>query len=126
MMSSVNTQIQRAISDAINGQIVPQIQSVLNAESGQSTLNKWNVSSERPGMNSQETYGEKAKKNNSEQRFDYQNGSHPNLRTYDTTNSDNFLFGTFKIFRHPPNLKTKQNVIWSFTTSTLKFHIKNR
>ena len=46
MMSSVNTQIQRAISDAISGQILPQIQSVLNAGSGQSTLNKWNVPSE--------------------------------------------------------------------------------
>ena len=35
-------------------------------------------------MNSEETYSEKAKKNNrSEQRFDYQNGSQPNLRAYD-------------------------------------------
>ena len=71
MMSSVNTQIQRAINDAISGQIIPQIQSVLNAGSGQSTLNKWNVPSERPEVNSEETYGEKAKKSNrSEQRFD--------------------------------------------------------
>ena len=84
MMSSVNTQIQRAISDAISGQILPQNQSVLNAGSGQSTLNKWNVPSERPEVNSEETYGEKAKKSNrSEQRFDYQNGSQPNLRAYD-------------------------------------------
>ena len=84
MMSSVNTQIQRAINDAISGQILPQIQSVLNAGSGQSTLNKWNVPSERPEVNSEETYGEQAKKSNrSEQRFDYQNGSQPNLRAYD-------------------------------------------
>ena len=34
-------------------------------------------------MNPEETYGEKAKKNNrSEQRFNYQNGSQPNLRAY--------------------------------------------
>ena len=85
MMSSVNTQIQRAINDAISGQILPQIQSALNAGSGQSTLNKWNVPSERPEVNSEETYGEKAKKSNrSEQHFDYQNGSQPNLRAYDT------------------------------------------
>ena len=84
MMSSVNTQIQRAISDAISGQILPQIHSVLNAGSGQSTLNTWNVPSERPGMISEETYGEKAKNNNrSEQRCDYQIGSQPNLRAYD-------------------------------------------
>ena len=85
MMSSVNTQIRRAINDAISGQILQQIQSVLNAGSGQSTLNKWNVPSERPELNSEETYGEKAKKSNrSEQRFDYQNGSQPNLRAYDS------------------------------------------
>ena len=90
MMSSVNTQIQRAISDAISGQISPQIQSVLNAGSGQSTLNRWNVPSERPEVNSEETYGEKAKKSNrSEQRSDFQNGSQPNLRAYDMVTGDN-------------------------------------
>ena len=84
MMSSVNSQIQREIGAALSSQILPQIQSVLNAGSGQSTPNKWNVPSERPGMNSEETYGEKAKKSNrSEQRFDYQIGSQPNLRAYD-------------------------------------------
>ena len=53
MMSSVKTQIQRAISDAISGQMFPQIQSVLNAGSSQSTFNRWNVPSERPGINSE-------------------------------------------------------------------------
>ena len=85
MISSVNTQIQRAISDAISSQILPQIQTALNAGSGQRTRNRWNVLSERPEVNSEETYGEKVKKNNrSEQRHDYQNGSHPNLRAYDS------------------------------------------
>ena len=85
MMSSVNTQIQRAINDAISGQIIPQIQSALSAGSGQSTLNKWNIPSERPEANSEETYSKKAKKSNrSEQRFDCQNGSQPNLRAYDS------------------------------------------
>ena len=85
MMSDVNTQIQRAISDAISGQILPQIQSVLNAGSGHLTQNKWNVPSERPGMSSEETYGEKAKKNNrSEQHIDYHFGSQPNLRSHDS------------------------------------------
>ena len=89
-MSSGNTQIQRAISDAISGRILPQIQSVLNAGSGQSTVNKWNVPSERPEMNSEETCGEKAKKSNrSEQRFDYHFGSQPNLRAYDMMTGDN-------------------------------------
>ena len=51
MMSSVNTQIQRAISDAISSQILPQIQTALNAGSGQMTQNRWNVPSERPEVN---------------------------------------------------------------------------
>ena len=52
MMGSVNTQIQRAISDAISNQILPEIQTALNAGSGHLTQNRWNVPSERPEINS--------------------------------------------------------------------------
>ena len=48
MMGSVNTQIQSSISDAISNQILPQIQTALNAGSGHLTQNRWNVPSERP------------------------------------------------------------------------------
>ena len=48
MMSSVKTQIQRAISDAIDSQILPQIQTALYSGSGHLTQNRWNVPSERP------------------------------------------------------------------------------
>ena len=40
MMNSVNTQSQRAISDAISNQILPQIQNVLKAGSGHLTQNR--------------------------------------------------------------------------------------
>ena len=41
-------------------------------------------------MNSEEIYGEKAKKGNrSEQLFDYQNGSQSYLRAYDIVTGDN-------------------------------------
>ena len=84
MMGSLNTQIQRAISDAISNQILPQIQTALTAGSGHLTQNRWNVPSERPEINPEETYGEKTKKNTRcEQCLDYQNGSQPNLRAYD-------------------------------------------
>ena len=84
LMSSVNTQIQKAISDEIGSHLLPQIQTALNAGSGQMTQNRWNVPSERPEVYPEETYGEKVKKTNrNEQRFDYQNGSEPNLRAYD-------------------------------------------
>ena len=53
MMCSVNSQIQRAISDAISNQILPQIQSALSAGSGHLTQNRWNVPSERPEVNSE-------------------------------------------------------------------------
>ena len=52
-MCSVNSQIQRAISDAISNQILPQIQSALSAGSGHLTQNIWNVPSERPEVNSE-------------------------------------------------------------------------
>ena len=91
MVGSVNTQIQRAISDAISNQILPQIQTALNAGSGHVTQNRWNVPPERPEMNPEETYGEKTKKNTRcEQRFDCQNGSQPNLRAYDTLRAQKF------------------------------------
>ena len=90
MMSSVNTQIQKAISDAIGNQILPQIQTVLNAGSCQRTQNRWNVPSERPEVYPEETYGGKVKKTNrSEHRFDYQNGSQPNLRAHALVTGDN-------------------------------------
>ena len=53
MMSSVNSQIQKAIGDAIRSQILPQIQSALSAGSGHSTQSKWNVPSERPEAKSE-------------------------------------------------------------------------
>ena len=53
MMCSVNSQIQRAISDAISNQIMPQIQSALSAGSGHLTQNRWNVPSKRPEVNSE-------------------------------------------------------------------------
>ena len=84
MMGNVNTQIQRAISDAISNQIVPQIQTALNTGSGHLTQNMWNVSSERPETNSEETYSENVKKNTRcEPRIDYRNDGHVQPRAYD-------------------------------------------
>ena len=57
------TQIQRAISDAISRQILPQIQSALNTGSGHSTRNRWNVPSERPEINSERFCNKKSRGN---------------------------------------------------------------
>ena len=59
MMNSVNTQIQRAISDALSNQIMPQIQNALKAGSGHVTHNRWNVSVERPEINPEDYRSEK-------------------------------------------------------------------
>ena len=48
MMNSVSVQIQRAINEAISSQILPQIQNVVMAGSGQLTKERWNVPAEKP------------------------------------------------------------------------------
>ena len=53
MMSSVILQIQRAISDAISNQILPQTQNALRSGSGLLTQNRWNVPAERPEIDSE-------------------------------------------------------------------------
>ena len=47
-MNSVSVQIQRAISEAISNQVLPQIQNALMADSRHMTKERWNVPSERP------------------------------------------------------------------------------
>ena len=63
IMKSVNTHIQRAISDAISNQVLPQIQNVLRAGSGHLTQNRWNVPAERPEENPDDCRCEKTKSN---------------------------------------------------------------
>ena len=53
MMNSVSVQIQRANNDAISNQVLPQIQNVIKASSGQVTKNGLDIPSERPEVNSE-------------------------------------------------------------------------
>ena len=48
MMNSVSVQIQRALSDAISTQVLPQIQNAIMAGSGHETKKGWDAPSERP------------------------------------------------------------------------------
>ena len=50
MMNSVSVHIQRAISDAISTQVLPQIQNVIMAGSGHGTRKVWDVPAERPEL----------------------------------------------------------------------------
>ena len=69
MMSSVNTQIHGAISDAIDSQILPQIQTALYSGSGHLTQNRWNVPFERPEINPEENCSNKTRKNSRSEQF---------------------------------------------------------
>ena len=61
MMNSVSSQIQRAISDAIHNQVLPQIQNVIMAGSGPETRRGWERSDERRESYSEVQYNVKAK-----------------------------------------------------------------
>ena len=61
MMNSVSSQIQRAISDAINNQALPQIQKVIMAGSGQETRRGWERPGERPESYSEVQYNAKTR-----------------------------------------------------------------
>ena len=63
MMNSVSVQIQRAISDAISTQVLPQIQNVMKAGSGHGTRKGWDVPAERPELISEVQRNLNAKNN---------------------------------------------------------------
>ena len=80
MMNSVSSQIQRAISDAINNQVLPQIQNVIMAGSGQETRRGWERSDERPEGYSEVQHNVKAKTT-----FNSEHGDKTNRNVHDTT-----------------------------------------
>ena len=90
MMCSVNSQIQRAISDAISNQVLPQIQSALSAGSGHMTQNRWDIPSERPEINSEGLQNTNPKDSStSKHNHDRQNDGGINLNAYDMVTGDN-------------------------------------
>ena len=54
LMSSVISQIRRAISGAINEQVLSQVQATLRSEQGQVPSRRWEVPSRRPECRSEE------------------------------------------------------------------------
>ena len=90
MMCCVNSQIQRAISDAISNQVLPQIQSALSAGSGHMTQNRWDIPSERPEINSEGLQNTNSKDSStSKHNHDHQNDGGTNLNAYDMVTGDN-------------------------------------
>ena len=85
MMNSVSVHIQRAISDAISTQVLPQIQNVIMAGSGHGTRKGWDVPSERPELNSEFQRNLNVKNNlRNEQDENQLNSEYPELNVHDS------------------------------------------
>ena len=85
MMNSVSVQIQRAISDAISTQVLPQIQNVIMAGLGHGTRKGWDVPSERPELISEVQRNLNAKNNfRNEQDENQLNNDYPDLNVHDS------------------------------------------
>ena len=84
MMNSVSVQIQRAISDAISTQVLPQIQNVKMAGSGHGSRKGWDVPSERPEPIFEVQRNTNAKSNlGNGQDEDHLNNDFPNQNVHD-------------------------------------------
>ena len=90
MMNSVSVQIQRAKSDAISTQVLPQIQNVIMAGPGHGTRKGWDVPSERPELNPEVQRNLNAKNNlRNEQHENQLNDDYPDLNVHDMVTGDN-------------------------------------
>ena len=90
MMNSVSVQIQRAISDAIRTQVLPQIQNVIMAGSGHRTRKGWEVPSEGPELISEVQRNLSAKNNlRNEQDENQLNNGYPDPNVHDMVTGDN-------------------------------------
>ena len=84
MMNSVSVQIQRAKSDALSTQVLPQIQNVMMAGSGHGTRKAWDVPSERPEPNSEVQQNLNVKNNSrNEQDGNQPDNGFPRLNVHD-------------------------------------------
>ena len=85
MMNSVSVQIQRAISDAISTQVLPQIQNVIMARPGHGTRKGWDALTERPELNSEVQRNLNAKSSLRNEQYENQlNDDYPELNAHDT------------------------------------------
>ena len=89
-MNSVSVQIQRAISDAISTQVLPQIQNVMKAGSGHGTRKGWDVPAERPELISEVQRNLNAKNNlRNEQDGNQSDNDFLGLNVHDIVTGDN-------------------------------------
>ena len=80
MLNNVGTQIQRAINEAINSQVLPQIQNVMMAGSGRETRRGWEVPVERSEANAEEQRIQNAKADCRNEQHDGHRSGGPSTR----------------------------------------------
>ena len=98
MMNSVSVQMQRAINDAISNQLLPQIQNTILAGSGRVTRKGWDVSAERPEMNTEVQRNLNTGNNpRNGQDEGYQNSDLPSHNVHDNNEKTSGLFLMFQI-----------------------------
>ena len=84
MMNSVSVQIQRAINDAINNQVLAQFQIAIMADSGHVTRRGWNVSAAESEVNSEVLRNADTRDNSRrEHTRNRHNDEQPNHNAYD-------------------------------------------
>ena len=84
-MNSVSSQIQRAINEAINNQVLPQILNVIMAGSGRVTRKGWDVPAESPEINPEIQRNLNVRNNlRNEQDEDHQSGDFLSHNVHDT------------------------------------------
>ena len=90
MLNNVGTQIQRAINEAINSQVLPQIQNVMMAGSGRETRRGWEVPVERSEANAEEQRIQNAKADCRNAQHDgYRSGGPSTRQVHDMVTGDN-------------------------------------
>ena len=90
MMNSVSSQIQRAINEATNNQVLPKMQNVMMAGSGREARRGWEDPMERPEMSTEARRNLNAKAHlRSEQDDEHHNGELPNRNVHDMVTGDN-------------------------------------
>ena len=90
MLNNVSSQIQRAINEAINSQVLPQIQNAMMAGSVHETRRGWEVPAERPETDAEEQRNPNARTNSRNERHDVrQKGGISNHNVHDMVTGDN-------------------------------------
>ena len=86
-MNNVSVQIQRAINDAISSQVLPQIQNVLKAGSGQSSQKGWNIPTERTERQPEDHSSQKVRSSSRSQPVRFRLYDENTDNAYDTLTS---------------------------------------